>query len=155
MLRHRRSAGNVHQQQQAQAQAQVQAQAQAQTRQPRTPANTQPQASHITQAALSLVSPSPSAIAAGTAGTTAAMNPPGTNHVQANTTSNNNPTGAATHRIHLVPHLDTRRSLCFDPSAAIYAKDIPSSASGASLTVLALDSPPSILSIPADSEIWV
>ncbi|KAF9439637.1 hypothetical protein P691DRAFT_806160 [Macrolepiota fuliginosa MF-IS2] len=43
------------------------------------------------------------------------MNPPGTNHAQATATSGNNPTGAATHRIRLVPHLDTRRSLRFGP----------------------------------------
>ncbi|KAF9441980.1 hypothetical protein P691DRAFT_798813 [Macrolepiota fuliginosa MF-IS2] len=43
------------------------------------------------------------------------MSPPGINHARANTTSNNNSTGPATHRIRLVPHLDTRRSLRFDP----------------------------------------
>ncbi|KAF9442443.1 hypothetical protein P691DRAFT_779414 [Macrolepiota fuliginosa MF-IS2] len=101
----------------AQQQQQAHAQAQAQTQQqPQAQAGTQPQTSHITQAALSLAGLSPSAIAAATAGTTtAAMNPPGTNHAQATTTSDNNPTGTATHRIRLVPHLDTRRSLRFDP----------------------------------------
>ncbi|KAF9442442.1 hypothetical protein P691DRAFT_481437 [Macrolepiota fuliginosa MF-IS2] len=50
-----------------------------------------------------------------TAGTTTVMSSPGTNHAQATTTSDNNPTSAATHRIRLVRHLDTRRSLRFDP----------------------------------------
>ncbi|KAF9439897.1 hypothetical protein P691DRAFT_804758 [Macrolepiota fuliginosa MF-IS2] len=78
------------------------------------------------------------------------MNPPGTNHAQATTTSNNNPTGAATHRIRLVPPQALGAPCASTPSAATSAMVIPSSVLCASLTVLVLDSPPSILSIPTN-----
>ncbi|KAF5354055.1 hypothetical protein D9756_006971 [Leucocoprinus leucothites] len=110
MLRRRRSAGNVHNNSNNNNNNQNnnhQNTAQAQTQQPNT----------TTQAALALAGFSPSSSAMNTASpapqpaqTTTTTTAAAATNTNSNTTSN----GPA-HRIRLVPHLDTRRSLRFDP----------------------------------------